>query len=168
MIQPSADHDAAERDDQLGPAPRAEPVDDPALDRRQPGLKRDEDAEGDLDEAIDQPCALLIGLTNSVQPYCRLAIITMQMMPAMSCTQRVLTLATGGAPVVVVVVTSSSQCVLSPRRVHIFVLPIAACPSFGRILFYGCVSTTRVCWSGLRPNDVGTFFHARLCAAPFV
>jgi len=31
-------------------------------------------------EAIDQPCALLIGLTNSVQPYCRLAIITMQMM----------------------------------------------------------------------------------------
>ena len=31
-------------------------------------------------DAIDQPCALLIGLTNSVQPYCRLAIITMQMM----------------------------------------------------------------------------------------
>src|SRR5579862_4837393 len=30
-------------------------------------------------EAIDQPFALLIGLTNSVQPYCRLAIITMQM-----------------------------------------------------------------------------------------
>jgi hypothetical protein len=29
-------------------------------------------------EAIDQPCALLIGLTNSVQPYWRLAIITMQ------------------------------------------------------------------------------------------
>ena len=29
-------------------------------------------------EAIDHPCALLIGLTNSVQPYCRLAIITMQ------------------------------------------------------------------------------------------
>ena len=29
-------------------------------------------------EAIDQPCALLIGLTNSVQPYCRLAIIIMQ------------------------------------------------------------------------------------------
>ena len=26
-----------------------------------------------------------IGLTNSVQPYCRLAIITMQMMPKMSC-----------------------------------------------------------------------------------
>src|SRR3974390_3203176 len=29
-------------------------------------------------EVIDQPCALLIGLTNSVQPYCRLAIIIMQ------------------------------------------------------------------------------------------
>src|ERR1700722_7238424 len=39
--------------------------------------------------AIDQPCALLIGLTNSVQPYCRLAISTMQMMPTMSCAQRV-------------------------------------------------------------------------------
>ena len=31
-------------------------------------------------EAIDQPCALLIGLTNSVHPYWRFAIITMQMM----------------------------------------------------------------------------------------
>jgi len=29
-------------------------------------------------EAIDQPCVLLIGLTNSVQPYCRLAMIIMQ------------------------------------------------------------------------------------------
>ncbi len=35
-------------------------------------------------DAIDQPCALLIGLTNSVQPYCRLAIITMQMMQKIS------------------------------------------------------------------------------------
>ena len=39
-------------------------------------------------EAIDQPCALLIGLTNSVQPYCRLAISTMQMMPKTSWPQR--------------------------------------------------------------------------------
>src|SRR5271165_1229201 len=30
-----------------------------------------------------------IGLTNNVQPYCRLAIITMQMMPKTSCPQRV-------------------------------------------------------------------------------
>src|ERR671930_563175 len=30
-----------------------------------------------------------IGLTNSVQPYCRLAIITMQMMPNTSCIHRV-------------------------------------------------------------------------------
>src|ERR1700752_255341 len=29
-------------------------------------------------DAIDQPWALFIGLTNSVQPYCRLAIIIMQ------------------------------------------------------------------------------------------
>src|SRR5208282_4461484 len=37
---------------------------------------------------VDQPCALFIGPTNNVQPYCRLAIITMQTMPAMSCHQR--------------------------------------------------------------------------------
>jgi hypothetical protein len=30
-----------------------------------------------------------MGLTNKVQPYCRLAIITMQMMPAISCIQRI-------------------------------------------------------------------------------
>ena len=30
-----------------------------------------------------------IGVTNSVQPYCRLAIITMQTMPIASCSQRV-------------------------------------------------------------------------------
>ena len=35
-------------------------------------------------EAIDQPCAALIGRTNSVQPYCRFAIMIMQMTPAMS------------------------------------------------------------------------------------
>ena len=39
-------------------------------------------------DAIDQPCALLSGLTNSVQPYCRLAISTMQTMTAINCTQR--------------------------------------------------------------------------------
>ncbi len=38
--------------------------------------------------ATIQPCALFIGPTNKVQPYCRLAIITMQMMTAMSCHQR--------------------------------------------------------------------------------
>src|SRR6185437_1249475 len=40
-------------------------------------------------EAIDQPCALLIGLTKSVQPYCRLAIIIMQMMQKIRLTHRV-------------------------------------------------------------------------------
>src|SRR5579863_3344100 len=39
--------------------------------------------------AIDQPCALLIGLTKRVQPYCRLAISTMQITPTISCVQRV-------------------------------------------------------------------------------
>ena len=40
-------------------------------------------------EAIDQPCALLIGLTKSVQPYCRLAIITMQMTQIAKYAQRI-------------------------------------------------------------------------------
>ena len=40
-------------------------------------------------DASDQPCALLIGLTNSVQPYCKLAISTMQMMQMISWVQRV-------------------------------------------------------------------------------
>ena len=51
-----ADQDAAEATISLARV-RAERVDDPALDRRQPGLKRDEDAERHLDAAIDQPCA---------------------------------------------------------------------------------------------------------------
>src|SRR3954454_17050864 len=41
--------------------------------------------------ARGQPCRSWIGCTNSVQPYCRLAIITMQATPAASCSQRVLT-----------------------------------------------------------------------------
>jgi hypothetical protein len=58
-----------------------------------------------------------------------LAISTMQMMQAMSWPQRVPSVATAGAPVVVVVVTSSSQCVLPPRERTVFVLlerPIVA------------------------------------------
>ena len=39
-------------------------------------------------EARSQPCFWPIGPTNSVQPYCRLAIITMQTMPMISCSQR--------------------------------------------------------------------------------
>src|ERR1700752_3009233 len=39
-------------------------------------------------DAIDQPWALLIGLTNSVQPYCRLAIIIMQTTQVASSPQR--------------------------------------------------------------------------------
>src|SRR5215471_3207198 len=45
-----------------------------------------------------------IGLTNSVQPYCRLAIITMQMMPKISCPQRVASDAVARAGIVVAVV----------------------------------------------------------------
>ena len=37
---------------------------------------------------MDQPCALLIGLTKSVQPYCRFAINNMQPMPTINCVQR--------------------------------------------------------------------------------
>ncbi len=38
--------------------------------------------------ARPQPNLASIGATNSVQPYCRLAIIDMQMMPTTSCTHR--------------------------------------------------------------------------------
>src|SRR5215203_2078924 len=38
--------------------------------------------------ALVQWCLSAIGLTNSVHPYCRLAIIAMQMMPITSCPQR--------------------------------------------------------------------------------
>ena len=39
-------------------------------------------------EARPQPYFWSIGCTNSVQPYCRLAIITMQTMPMSNCSQR--------------------------------------------------------------------------------
>jgi hypothetical protein len=40
-------------------------------------------------EAKLQPNVSLMGIVNRVQPYCRLAIITMQMMPTTSCAHRV-------------------------------------------------------------------------------
>src|ERR1700680_3409945 len=64
--------------------------------------------------AIDQPCALLIGLTNSVQPYCRLAISTMQVMPTMSWVHRVAAdaIASDLIDVVENVIVSALGCVL--------------------------------------------------------
>src|SRR5271169_4351448 len=38
--------------------------------------------------ATSQLCRCCIGVTKRVQPYCRLAISTMQTMPMMSCVQR--------------------------------------------------------------------------------
>src|SRR5690348_18330471 len=38
--------------------------------------------------AIPQPWAWFIGRTNNVQPYCKFAIITWQMMTAINCPQR--------------------------------------------------------------------------------
>src|SRR5665213_3887343 len=40
--------------------------------------------------AFDQPNFSDIGLTNNVQPYCRLATIAMQMIPMTSCAHRFL------------------------------------------------------------------------------
>src|SRR5258705_6884466 len=45
-----------------------------------------------------------MGLTKSVQPYCKFAIITMQMMPKISCPQRVASDAVARTPIVLVVV----------------------------------------------------------------
>src|ERR1700744_6033077 len=52
--------------------------------------------------AMDQPWALLIELTKSVQPYCKLAISTMQTMPTVSCVQRVADEATTSVDFIVV------------------------------------------------------------------
>src|ERR1700688_3652440 len=66
----------------------------PSTSRIQPSIGRSQVssemkiANANWIEAIDQPFALLIGLTNSVQPYCRLAIITMQMMQIAKYPQR--------------------------------------------------------------------------------
>src|SRR5664279_417265 len=59
-------------------------------------------------EAIDQPCALLIGLTNKVHPYCRFAIITMQMTQKISWAQRVFSSTRGVAtePVAAIAILS--------------------------------------------------------------
>src|SRR5262249_46573306 len=54
--------DAAGRDDQLGPASLAEAVDNPTMDRRQPGLERDEDTKRELDRR-DRPA---MGLVDGV------------------------------------------------------------------------------------------------------
>ncbi len=56
-----------------------------------------------------QPCALLIGLTKSVQPYCRLAIMTMQMTHKIRLTHRVESETRAVAP--------------DPVAVAIFILP---------------------------------------------
>src|SRR3974390_3356869 len=63
-------------------------------------------------EAIDQPCVLLIGLTKSVQPYCRLAIIIMQITQNMSLLQRVPSdsLADAAVPTAIVMTIPSTQC----------------------------------------------------------
>src|SRR3954454_8391172 len=64
-----------------------------------------------------------MGLTKSVHPYCKLAIITMQMMPKISCPQRVASEAAARDEIacVVLIVTASS---LPPRH------PFAALSSF--------------------------------------
>src|SRR5665647_279501 len=45
--------------------------------------------------AMDQPCLAAMGLTKSVQPYCRLAIIIMQRMPQARIIHRVVSVAAG-------------------------------------------------------------------------
>src|ERR1700720_3388552 len=67
-----------------------------------------------------------MGSTNSVQPYCRLAIITMQTMPAANWPHRVLSEAMAGALIVVVLVVTYSSlgdaAVIGPSG--LFSLPV--------------------------------------------
>src|SRR5712691_1478749 len=59
-----------------------------------------------------------MGLTNRVQPYCRFAIITMQMMPKISCPQRVASDAVARTSIVLVVVDISFLLLLLVARRH--------------------------------------------------
>src|SRR5712691_5633336 len=59
-----------------------------------------------------------MGLTNRVQPYCRFAIITMQMMPKISCPQRVASDAVARTSMVLVVVDISFLLLLLVARRH--------------------------------------------------
>src|SRR5437899_2334232 len=59
-----------------------------------------------------------MGLTNRVQPYCRFAIITMQMMPKISCPQRVASDAVARTSMVLVVVDISVLLLLLVVRRH--------------------------------------------------
>src|ERR1700683_1099910 len=89
MIQPRATNTPPQATTSLGPvrAPRVSTI-HPSI-----GVSQVSNAMKMLNanwiDASDQPCALLIGLTNSVQPYCRLAIRTMQRIQKISCNQRV-------------------------------------------------------------------------------
>jgi hypothetical protein len=62
---------------------------DSALERHQPRLSQDEDRERHLDSRAAPLVFLIDRIDEQVQPYCRLAIITMQMMPKISWPQRV-------------------------------------------------------------------------------
>src|SRR5208282_3623069 len=69
-------------------------------------------------DAMDQPWALLIGLTNSVHPYCRLAIITMHMMTKINWLQRealAVDVATGAVVTAVMVPSLDSQALFVGR-----------------------------------------------------
>ena len=61
------DHDPAKGHHQPRPVFRADAVDDPALDRRQPGFERDKDAEGDLDVG-DSPAMRHVHRMNEQGP----------------------------------------------------------------------------------------------------
>src|SRR6266550_9553529 len=71
-----------------------------------------------------------MGSTNSVQPYCRLAIITMQTMLAASWPHRVLSEAMVGALIVVVLVVTYSSlgdaAVTGPSGLFLFSLTCEA------------------------------------------
>ena len=85
MTQPMATKMPHAADHDLWP----EPIDQIAFDRHQPCFGQHENRKGNLDRCAPPVIFMSIGLTNSVQPYCRLAIITMQTMPQMRKPQRV-------------------------------------------------------------------------------
>src|SRR5450631_1848622 len=66
--------------------------------------------------AMDQPCLAAMGLTKSVQPYCRLAIIIMQRMPQARMLHRVVSV-TADRPSTIAIDIGALYC-LALLRFH--------------------------------------------------
>src|SRR5215510_5910041 len=100
-----------------------------------------------------------IGLTNSVQPYCRLAIITMQMMPKISWPQRVASDAVARDEIasdVLVATVSSIPALLIDRAARLPLHPLTYEPAPIASQRFNLVPATPFLHEGLTKRQRGT------------